>query len=160
MEPTSRSVTQRVLPVALIAIAMLLVGARIVSHVMKPKTEMRGMVRWIALEEAGAIARSTGKPILFDFTAEWCQPCHLLDAEVFQDPAIAREINARFVPVRVVDRQQEEGRNSRAVAALQQQYSVQGFPTIVFAGASGEVLGRMEGFRGRDEFQRVMELAR
>jgi thioredoxin-related protein len=95
-----------------------------------------------------------------DFTAEWCAPCHQLDAEVFADPELAAEINERFVAIRVTDRYREDGRNTPVVAELQRRYGVNAFPTVVFTNASGGELARLEGFGGRRQFQQVMEQVR
>lgn len=149
---------QRSIPMWLIAVAAVLLVARIVSYA--TKAEVADAVQWLSIEEGVSRARATNKPILFDFTAEWCAPCHQLDAEVFSNAELARQINTHFVPIRVVDRQQEEGRNRPEVAALQQRYGVNGFPTLVFADAGGGERARMEGFRGAKEFRRVMEQAR
>lgn len=159
MAPTN----QRAIPIALIAIAALLLIARIASHFVKadePEATTSSRVKWMPLDDGLAAARASSKPILYDFTAEWCAPCHLLDAQVFQDAELASLINERFVPIRVTDRRQEEGRNSPAVDALQQRYGVNGFPTVVFANAEGLELARSEGFRGAEEFRRVMERVR
>jgi thiol:disulfide interchange protein len=149
---------QRSIPVWLLVLTALLLVARIVSYATKEK--VADQVRWLTIEEGMAHARAANKPILYDFTADWCAPCHQLDAAVFQDVQFARTINATFVPVRVVDRKQEEGRNAPAVAALQKRYGVNGFPTLVFADADGTERARMEGFRDAKEFERVMEQAR
>jgi thiol:disulfide interchange protein len=151
---------QRALPLALIAIAALLVAARIGSSVLKPKATNANLVQWVSFDEAVQLAASSNKLILFDFTADWCSPCHDLDAEVFANPQLAREINASFIPVRIVDREQEEGKNAPVVEELQRRFAVRAFPTIVFADAAGAERGRMEGFRAREEFQRVMERMR
>lgn len=155
--------SQRAIPVALFAIALALLAGRIVHQTLKRDAPAKGkddLVQWVGPEEGVRLARMTNRPILFDFTADWCQPCHVLDAEVFRNPELARDINARFVAVRVVDRQQEEGKNRPEVAALQQRYSVRGFPTVVFADDAGRERARMEGFRGRAEFERLMESVR
>lgn len=149
---------QRAIPVWLLALAAVLLVARIVSYATKEK--VADQVSWLTIEEGLERARATDKLILYDFTADWCAPCHQLDAAVFRDVQFARAINERFVPVRVVDRQQEEGRNTAAVAALQKRYGVNGFPTLVFADADGTERARMEGFRDVKEFERVMEQAR
>jgi len=148
--------SQRAIPLLLIAIAVTLVAARIGIRFLEPDQKSGSGIHWVSPDEGARLAASSGKPLLFDFTAEWCQPCHELDAAVFTVPELAAEINKRFVPVRVMDRQQEEGRNSGAVAALQQRYSVRGFPTVIFADASGVERARIEGFRGRADFERVM----
>lgn len=163
---------QRALPLVLFAIALALLAARVVSHFMQPAktvmsevavpetTKPKELVQWVSLDEGKRRTAASHKPILYDFTAEWCGPCHMLDAEVFQNADMAREINARFIAVRVTDRQQEEGRNPEPVAELQRRYAVGGFPTVIIAGADGAELARMEGFRDREGFARVMESVR
>ena len=154
--------SQRSIPIALFAIAVALLGTRIAVQAMKSgrTSGSTGPVQWLTVEEGLRVASTSNKPVLYDFTAEWCGPCHLLDDEVFRNPRLAADINARFIPVRVVDRQQEDGSNPQRVEDLQRRYNVNGFPTLVFADANGNERGRMEGFRGREEFERVMESVR
>lgn len=155
---------QKYVPIIFIIIVCVLLAGRLTSQFVKsrnaPPIEKGALVKWVPLDEAIGLASTSNKPILFDFTAEWCQPCHLLDAQVFRDPELAAKINERFVAVRVTDRMQEEGRNRPEVAELQQRFSVRGFPTVVIADGGGTERGRMEGFGGRDAFERMMEQAR
>jgi thiol:disulfide interchange protein len=155
---------QRYIPLIFILIVGGLVAARVTSHWVKsrkaPAGEKGALVKWVPLEDAVELASTLNKPILFDFTAEWCQPCHMLDAQVFRDAQLAAKINDDFIPVRVTDRMQEEGRNKPEVAKLQQRYGVRGFPTVVIVDSAGSERGRMEGFGGRDAFERMMEQAR
>jgi thiol:disulfide interchange protein len=113
-------------------------------------------VNWVPLAEAEQRALAANKLLLYDFTAEWCGPCHQLDAVVFRDERLAAMINERFIAVRVTDRQREDGRNTPVVDQLQQRYSVKGFPTLVFTNARGEALARMDGFAGPDAFERTV----
>ena len=155
-----RTKNQHTVPLLLIVVAVALVAARVAAHFFTPAAPKDTLVNWVPLEEVGAMAASTNRIILIDFTADWCAPCHLLDAEVFGDPALAKEINARFVPVRVTDRKQEEGRNPESVEALERRYGVKAFPTVIFVDAGGAERARMEGYGGREQFRRVMESVR
>jgi thiol:disulfide interchange protein len=158
MEPTK---SQRAIPIVLLIVAAALLIARIAMHFMAPGEALSSdLVRWVSLQDAGRIAVSSRKPILLDFTADWCAPCHVLDAEVFRNAAMAKEINARFVAVRVIDRKREEGRNEPMIAQLEQRYGVTAFPTVLILDANGLERARMEGYGGREQFQRVMESVR
>ncbi|MGH9399851.1 MAG: thioredoxin family protein [Thermoanaerobaculia bacterium] len=124
------------------------------------KAAGEGLVRWQQHESAAALALRAGKPILYYFTAAWCAPCHRLDKEAWGDDAIAEKVNSGFVPAQVVDRQQEDSRNSAAVSELQKRFRIQAFPTLVVADASGREIARSEGFRGRDAVARFLDQSR
>lgn len=147
---------QRALPVALMVVAAVLL---VVRFVYRPD-EKKPLVAWMSPSAGLELAKTSGKPLMYDFTAEWCGPCDTLDEEVFRDPLVASEINARFIAVRVTDRQREEGKNPAEVEALQQRYAVRGFPTVLFTDPNGTERGRIEGFNGRDHFEKVMERIR
>ena len=107
-----------------------------------------GRVRWQDRAKASEISLRARRPILYDFTAAWCGPCRLLDRD-WDDAAIAQTVDASFVPVRIVDRQREDGRNAPEIGDLQSKYEISGFPTLVLTAADGRLLGKLEGYRGR-----------
>ena len=89
-------------------------------------------------------------PMLYDFTAAWCPPCHLLDTEGFGDPQIASLVNGSYRLSRVVDRKREDGKNPPAIDELERRYSVNAFPTLVVATSDGRLIARLEGYPGRN----------
>jgi thiol:disulfide interchange protein len=106
---------------------------------------------WVSIAQAEGVARQAGKPILYDFSAEWCAPCQLLKRTVFEDPDRARALAEVVVPVKVIDRNREEGQNPPDIEALQQRYSITGFPTLVlFDPANGRHI-TADGWMGPDE---------
>src|SRR5438105_13494768 len=73
------------------------------------KDSGEGLVRWQPGTAAPSAAARFHRPVLYDFTAAWCVPCHLLDSEGWADAGIAAIVNGSFVPARVVDRSREDG---------------------------------------------------
>jgi thiol:disulfide interchange protein len=140
--------SQRSLPVWLPLAAAALLLSRLLVPAGAPSDEDT-LVKWTDLSMAGAMARAQHKLILYDFSAAWCGPCHQLDRIAFQDVNIARRINERFIAVRVIDRLQEDGANSRPVEALQRRYAVSEFPTLIVADGDDGQRGRMVGFRDK-----------
>jgi thiol:disulfide interchange protein DsbD len=71
-------------------------------------------------------ARAEGKPILVDFTAEWCVSCKEVDRSVFADPTVqARLKDVAFIRADVTD-------YTEASRTLMQRFGVMGPPTILF----------------------------
>lgn len=92
-------------------------------------------------DQAAAVARETGKPLMIDFTgSDWCGWCIKLDEEVFSKPEFTKWASENVVllkldfprrtslPKSLADQNEE----------LRAKYGVQGFPTILFVKPDGE----------------------
>lgn len=110
-----------------------------------------GLVKWRAVREGVSEARQKGRPVLFDFTAEWCPPCRAMEHNVFSDEKVAQVMNESFVPVRVLDRMREEGANPDAVQEAQEKYQIEGFPTLLAASAEGQEYARLVGYHPKSQ---------
>ena len=88
------------------------------------------------LEQALAQARSSGKPVLADFSAIWCPACLRLHAEVFTDPAVKAAITGGYELSRI-DYEAPEA------AAFMARYGVTGFPTLLLLDGEGRLLRRL-----------------
>src|SRR5262249_36937443 len=135
-------------------LAAALLVARVATGVYEEKNPPTkpDLVSWVPAREAPARALATHKPILYDFSADWCGPCRLMERAVFAGEKHARMISEFVVPVHIVDRRREDGHNSALVDSLQNVHDARAFPTLVLVGEDGQAIDRMEGFPGADRF--------
>jgi thiol:disulfide interchange protein len=106
-------------------------------------------IKWRSIVTGDAEAKKSGKPALYFFTAAWCEPCRLLDGQVFSVPEMAAQIEKDFVPIEVADRMRETGTNSPDMLALADRYRLRGFPTLVVSRPGLATNLTLEGWMGR-----------
>jgi thiol:disulfide interchange protein DsbD len=120
------------------------------------QAEAAGRIAWLTDEaEALARAKAEGKPLIIDFTADWCAACHELEAFTFSDATVADAINAGFVPLRI-----DCTKNDARVAEIQKHYGVTGLPTVVFARGDRSRIDATIGFYNAKDFLPFVERAR
>ena len=125
--------------------AILLGGALLCALAGPAAGSARG-VRFRGIDDGFAEARANGKPLLLFFTADWCPPCHSLESDVFASSHFVEQIEADFVPVKVIDRTREDGRNTPEVEGLVRSARVTGFPTLVVVRPEGTAAVRNVGY--------------
>jgi thiol:disulfide interchange protein DsbD len=101
-------------------------------------------------EEAVLAAAREGKPVVIDFSAEWCALCHELDKKTFADPA-AVALSAGFVPLRA-----DLTKPGPAEKEIRKKYGIRGLPVIMFIDSAGSERTdlRTTGFIDAAEFAR------
>jgi putative thioredoxin len=88
------------------------------------------------------IEASSRLPILVDFWADWCAPCHALS------PHLERLIQELGGEVRLAKLEVDEGENMR----LAGQYRLRGFPTVILF-QQGQERGRFSGARSTHQIR-------
>jgi thiol:disulfide interchange protein len=101
--------------------------------------------------EAVARARRERRPMVLDFTAEWCGACKELDRDTYSDAGVKAALQ-RFVRVKVDATNDEDAE----VDAIKSRYRVIGLPTIVLLDSSGKEQGRFTEFVGPDQLVSVL----
>jgi len=104
----------------------------------------RKIVKWRGADGAAVAAAAEHKPIFYDFSAGWCEPCKQMDREVFANAEVAGFINNNFVPVRVTDED-----TGPVAHRLRSEYRVESLPTLLVAHAPKGELSRIEGFHDK-----------
>jgi thiol:disulfide interchange protein DsbD len=107
-------------------------------------------------EDVLADAAARGRPVLIDFSADWCVPCHELDERTFTHPDVVRA-TASFVRMKV-DLTRFDSPESQA---LRSRFAIAGVPTIVFLAPDGIEVGdaRVVGFLKPEPFLERVRMA-
>ncbi len=100
----------------------------------------------LSFDAALAEAKRTNKHLMVDFFTTWCGPCKKLDQVTWKDAKVVEWIDETCVALKL-DAERETG--------LAVRYKVTGYPTIVFADATGTEIGRLVGYHDADEFLRA-----
>lgn len=95
-----------------------------------------------------------GKPVMLDFTAEWCGVCKELEDGPFSDSEVIRAAE-RFTRLQV----DGTDRNDPKMLAAVRKYDVKGFPTIIFFDSSGNEVrsARVAGFVNSAELIKLLK---
>ncbi len=116
-------------------------------------------------EEAFALAKRTGRPVLLDIGASWCHWCHVMDEGTYSDDEVARLLQQHFVAVKV-DRDQRPEVDRRYQRQIGTLTGEGGWPLTAFLTPDGEAFFGGTYFPpadglGRPGFRRVLkEIAR
>lgn len=122
-----------------------------------PKTQKSSLVstvHWIT-NEAQALAQAKEKnlPIFVDFSADWCEACHVIEKTVFTQAQVSEILKSKFILLRI-----DVTDSNDANDQILQKYGVLSLPTLVFADSSGKVREspRVHGIISPEEFLKIL----
>lgn len=100
----------------------------------QPHSDKPFQIPWMSDEKlAVQQSRATGKPLLIDFSAEWCAACKELDRHTWTDPVVAKEVSDRFVALKIDATEETDQINQ-----LTSKYNVPGLPTVLMMACRDE----------------------
>ena len=97
------------------------------------------------------LAQKEKRPVVLDFSAEWCLPCKELDIYTFSDArvvALAESFESIVVDLTQVDDEK---------LAVKEKFKVFGVPTVILFDSSGKEVDRFTGFIPAEEFLKRLE---
>ena len=123
-------------------------------------TAENGKNTWHNFDNGLAKAEKEHKTVLVDFYADWCHWCKVMDEKTFQDAAVAKKLQERFVTVKlnaednsgVVHYKSQQYTNPQ----LTQAFGVNGFPSLAFIDSNGEVITLIPGYVEADMFLQIL----
>lgn len=106
------------------------------------------LLTWGHSEKDAVVQAQTEKrPLIVDFTAEWCGACKKMAKETFADPRVMEKAG-HFVAVKVDATDDEDPQ----IDAVKGKYKVVGLPTVVLYDSTGKERKRFNDFVGPDDF--------
>ncbi|MDZ7859355.1 MAG: protein-disulfide reductase DsbD [Candidatus Krumholzibacteriota bacterium] len=119
------------------------------------KADQDSKIKWIEYTSAEfEKAKRSGNPVMLDFSADWCIPCHELDDKTFSDPLVSN-LSKNMVTIKV-DLTKSDSRSEK----IKKEFNIKGVPTIVFFNSKGEQINklRVTGFIEPEELAERLRL--
>jgi thiol-disulfide isomerase/thioredoxin len=87
-------------------------------------------------KKALVMAKESGRPLMLDFTADWCEPCRMMDKEFWVLDEVAEAVKP-FIAVKV---------NFDSERGIVDKYGVRAIPYVVFTDPMGNLITSRRGF--------------
>lgn len=118
--------------------------------------------QWLtSYPDAQAKAKAENKLLLVDFTgSDWCPPCIQLNKTVFSSPEFEQfaSNNVVLLEVDFPRTKTQSAEQKTANQALQKQFNVEGYPTVIVFNSNGKQVSRDMGYGGESASEYVAKL--
>ncbi|MDX2227842.1 MAG: DUF3857 domain-containing protein [Verrucomicrobiae bacterium] len=120
------------------------------SQIPAPGSEGKIPLTWASsLEESLKLAEKEKKPVIADFTTDWCGWSKKMDRETFAAEPVQKLLKDCIL-VRVNPEASDQNRK------FAEQYKVNGYPTIIILNYRGESMADSNGFMDEDQFVKFL----
>ncbi|MGU7774070.1 protein-disulfide reductase DsbD [Burkholderia sp. MR1-5-21] len=103
--------------------------------------------------ELDALLKTSGRPVMLDFYADWCVSCKEMEHLTFTDS----RVQARLAQLHLV--RADVTANNAADQALLKRFNLFGPPGIIFFDRNGNEIGRVVGYQAAETFLRSLDRA-
>ncbi|KUY50904.1 protein-disulfide reductase DsbD [Burkholderia sp. RF2-non_BP3] len=103
--------------------------------------------------ELDALLKTSGRPVMLDFYADWCVSCKEMEHLTFTDS----RVQARLAQLHLV--RADVTANNPADQALLKRFNLFGPPGIIFFDRNGNEIGRVVGYQAAETFLRSLDRA-
>lgn len=105
-------------------------------------------IPWITgTTKALKVSGESGRPVLVDLWAVWCEPCKVMEKTTFRDPRVLAAMEG-FVPLKV---------DADADTVFVERYEIEIFPTTLFLDERGREITRLTGLIEADPMLKSLE---
>ena len=106
-----------------------------VSQYVTTADSSEAKLTWLKTEAAAyATASESGKPIIIDGWAEWCEACKKMEATTFRDPDLMKELSDNWILVKL-DLTEDSDENDEII----DRFGMPGLPTMVLLPPNGDL---------------------
>ena len=134
-----------------------------------PAPAVATKINWMTWEEAMTASAEAPRKIMVDVYTDWCGWCKRMDKATFQNPRIARYVNANYYAVKLDAEQRDDleyqgktyeyvkrgGRGYHELAALITRGKLS-FPTVVFMDEQQQPIQAIGGYQDAPAFEKIV----
>ena len=105
--------------------------------------------KYVTFAEAIEMGQKAGKPVFIDVMAFWCVWCYRMDYYTYPDAEVAKLLNEKFIPVKIIQEQDLAGDYD---LVMKEKLGARGIPAMGIFDAEGNVVHTIGGWKKPEDF--------